>query len=159
MRNKIFVGVLIAAAFGTLFLFMASQIPVTTPDSNQPQVFGTTTPVPTGGGVTIQKRFAVWFPAPAISVTNGITNLLPVTSIQPLTSSGTVTVTSLLTNTLNVPRGAMVYFYNTSATSIIFTNGTYLVLPSASNLTLGINDGVTLWFDGTKWIAFASVNN
>ena len=95
----------------------------------------------------------------AISVTNGITNLTPVATYQPLTSSGTVTVTTLLTATA-FTQGDVVKFINTNTSgNIVFTNGTYLILPSATNLTLGPNDALELWFDGTKWLTVAASNN
>lgn len=109
-------------------------------------------------GTTQHGGFQILDPGTSITVTNGITNLTPLATFQPLTSSGTVTVTSLITSSTFIT-GTIVRLYNTSNTSVVLTNGTYLVLPSASNLTLGQNDAVMLWFDGTKWIAFGSVNN
>ncbi len=109
-------------------------------------------------GTQRHSGFSILDPAAEISVTNGITNLAPLGTFQPLISAGTVTITSLITGT-NFITGTQVRLYVTSATSVILTNGTYLLLPLATNLTLGQNDGIWIWYDGSRWIATASVNN
>ena len=116
------------------------------------------------GAVTTSATFSVgslmrYAPGTAISVTNGITNLTPLATYQPLTSSGNVTVTTLITATA-FTQGQVVKLINTNSSgNIVLTNGTYLILPSASNLTLGPNDVLELWFDGSKWIAVSNSNN
>lgn len=113
-----------------------------------------------GASGTVQHGgFEIWDPPVSITVTDGITNLTPLGSYQNLTAAGTVTVTSLITNTSVVVTGTVVSFINTSAQSIVLTNGTYLILPSAANLTLAQWDNVRLRFDGTRWIAIGSTNN
>lgn len=114
----------------------------------------------TGSTGTVQHGgFEIWNQAAAISVTNGITNLTPLGSYQNLTAGGAVTVTSLITSTSVIVTGTVVSLINTVAQDIVLTNGTYLVLPGAANLTLGQWDNVRLRFDGTRWIAIASTNN
>lgn len=114
----------------------------------------------TGSTGTVQHGgFEIWNQASSITVTDGITNLTPLGSYQNLTAAGTVTVTSLITSTSTFLTGTVVSLINTSNQNIVLTNGTYLILPSASNLTLGQWDNVRLRFDGTRWIAIASTNN
>jgi hypothetical protein len=79
--------------------------------------------------------------------------ITPTASYQPIQSAGSVTVTNVATATFSA--GQVVNLINTANTSILFTNGTSLKLPSATNLTLGQYDTLTLWFDGTRWIAVA----
>lgn len=110
-------------------------------------------------GTTQHAGFDIVDAATSITVTNGITNLTPLGSYQRLTAAGTVTVTSLVTSTATFPTGTRVTFINTSAQNVVWTNGTYLLLPSAANLTLGQYDVLQLWFDGTRWITTFATNN
>ncbi len=94
--------------------------------------------------------------ASTISVTNN-SIITPTATYQPLQSAGTVTATALATT--GYYTGQVVTLINTSATSILLTNGTNLKLPGAANLTLGQYDAVELWYDGTRWVTISASNN
>jgi hypothetical protein len=70
-------------------------------------------------GTVQHAGFDIVDAAASITVTNGITNLQPLGSYQPITAAGAVTVTSMLTSTSTFKPGTLVRFLNTGAQNII----------------------------------------
>ncbi len=92
-----------------------------------------------------------------LEVTQGGT-ITPTGSMQPITSTAGITASTVATGTTF--NNWLVRLVNTNASdTIVLTNSGTLVLPGAGDLTLGANDGVWIWYDGSKWVAQASVNN
>ena len=88
----------------------------------------------------------------SITVTNAST-LSPTGTYQPVTASGTVTLTSITIDT----QGTVLLVYNTSSGSVIVPDSGILKLGGAR--TLGQNDVLYLFSDGTNWVEIALGNN
>lgn len=90
--------------------------------------------------------------ASTIAVTMNAT-ITPLGTYQPLSSAGTVNTSSITAGTA----GDLLVLYNTTNTSIVFTDTGTLKL--SGNITLGQNDSLTLQSDGTNWFQLATSNN
>ena len=91
-------------------------------------------------------------PASTIAVTMNAT-VTPLGALQPLSSAGTVNTASITVG----DAGDVLVLYNTTATSIVFTDTGTLKL--TGNITLGQYDTLELVSDGTNWLQRATANN
>lgn len=82
---------------------------------------------------------------------NGI--ITPTGSYQPISSAGTVNTAQIAVGTA----GDMLFLVNTSATTIVISDTSPLIL--TGNISLGQYDTLLLRSDGTRWIQLATSNN
>ena len=92
-------------------------------------------------------------PAAAITVTQGMTDFVPLGSVQPIKAASAVSFTGIG----GLKAGRVLVLFNEGDQTITITDTTTTML--SGNLALAQYDSVALISDGTNWIQLSTSNN